>query len=357
MGIMTIVLVAMAILMRTLIFSQFNLLDENQAITRVRVGRDLLENEISNMQVLVRDWGRWNDLYNFAQGENESFPKENITLTGLEGLKIQLMMVYDNHRNLKDILFVSDDFSQQLATPAALVTALAESGLIEKDLGAVSNDGVPLLVGGRPILIATQTILTSEAGGPPAGVLVMGRWLTQTIIDRWGKVAGSQLIVRPEDEGVGSQANQNESGVAHLTETTIDGEVVVADNQGKPLFELATTIARDGYRQGWRLYGYLLVAAGVLCYLAGAVVWWYWVRSWRQAEKLNQLMQQQVKEMEQKNQLLENNKLVLELQGQEMVKKNQDLEKLNQLMVGRELKMVELKEENQRLKVRGDVEP
>ena len=70
-------------------------------------------------------------------------------------------------------------------------------------------------------------------------------------------------------------------------------------------------------------------------------------------EKLNQTLQNEIAEHKKAEESLKKNTQELAKKNDELEEKSKDLERFNELMTGRELKMAELKKENDALKARG----
>ena len=100
-----------------------------------------------------------------------------------------------------------------------------------------------------------------------------------------------------------------------------------------------------------------IITAGALIYIIPAILRVPNIATFRETneklEKLNQTLQNEIAEHKKAEESLKKNTQELAKKNDELEEKSKDLERFNELMTGRELKMAELKKENDALKARG----
>ena len=286
-------------LIRYNILSAFISLDEQRAITRVQVAQELLRNELGMMKILAKDWSLWDEIYQYAQGGNPAFAQDYLTLEQLQALEIDVLLVVDTQTTMVGGVMVNQQSTGVVAISPEIMVATG-SALIHMPLEKVGENKDVLLVSGKPLLLASASILQSSGEGPIAGVVVMGRWLTEDIVEQWQVLASGPLAMR---------------SVHQTAKTEIEAEGVVYSNNHEPVFEFYSLNARDGYAQGRRLY--LLLTGFVLTFLTIVVIVVWLVLSRR-------------------GRLKEQAKIALELRAREIAQKNTELEQMNRLMAQRE---------------------
>lgn len=157
-----------------------------QNFVRAKVQRvaAVLQRELQDLRRVSVDWSAWTGMYNYVQQRNPEFAAENFIPETLDGLDLDLMLVYDRQGRPVTQLFsataeqadipryVQKKLRQQLnswpdmTAPTANVNRAASgrSGFLPTPLGV--------------LLLAIEPIYRSDYTGPSVGVLVFGRLLT-----------------------------------------------------------------------------------------------------------------------------------------------------------------------------------
>ena len=143
-----------------------------------------LDNEVSHLASLTRDWAAWDDSYRFVQGENPEYEASNLMSLVFQDLDINLIAFYDLEGRVvwshvydpeQESFVTVPGFPDQgtEADPDLLLPAGAVTGLA----GVYMGDA-------RPMVLALEPITTSSADAPSVGTLVMGRYVDQSFRDK-----------------------------------------------------------------------------------------------------------------------------------------------------------------------------
>ncbi len=240
------------------IFPAFERLENREA--RKSMGRviDILESDFKDLDGFVYDWAAWDDTYQFAGDHNQTYIDTNILADYSVNQNRDLYYAWDTEG--KPILnkalnqegngFVSfDDFPAEGLPENHPFRALNKinsglSGLIKTNRG-------PMIIAARPI---SQTSLT----GPVRGVLTMGRYLDQPVIESISKRSGLDIKIWSLAEQMPELPVNAPKNIDLKEIKTIVGEggknifiySSYPDIYGKPLILIRVAMSRDIIIQG-----------------------------------------------------------------------------------------------------------
>jgi sensor domain CHASE-containing protein len=243
---------------KKVLLPSFAELEQDEARTAMTRIDNALDLTLANLQLEAQDWGNWADAYNFVRAPNDDFVTTNITPVALRQLQINVLMMVDSAGRVvlaKAVEMDSGaplavDFTAQAALPAEfpwrhrLAQGLPAKGLLKTDHGI-------LLLAGAPIRDGTGT-------GPSVGMVLLGRFLTQSEIARIGAEAQVKVSMTPAD-GVAGRDQLIEADRVTLVSRTFD------DIAGRPLMAMRVEIPRKVTERGREA---VLYASGCLL-LAG----------------------------------------------------------------------------------------
>jgi len=217
-------------------FEDFELQSATQDLSRVR---SALNAELRALDVINREYSEWDQAYDFALGRRDSYVAENLDIAYWTNIDINAMMYFDLDGNMlwgtmvdmsiENELSIDDELLQPLTTEHPLLHHRAEPG---ETLGILQARTAPLLVSSHPIL-------TSSAGGPPAGTLLIGKFLDPTLVVDLGERAGVAAALIPFD----ALQNENPETWSYAREL-ITGRQVIHDVFGTPAFVLEVVTPR-----------------------------------------------------------------------------------------------------------------
>ena len=243
--------------------------DMGEAVNQTR---SALHAESVSLLSTARDWGWWDDIYQYAAGHNPAFPETNTQPDALAILNLNLFMILDEHGNLLHGQVLSPDFRKNGSVPSDLETLILSNPRIayhaEEDPGI---SGV-LLTPEGPMMVAAVPILRSDNTGPVEGTLIMGRYLEYGPLRRINDMTGFNVAFDwrgKEAPGTGLPAGfENLQGEEDLllvadNESTITGYSTVQDLTGR---DLVLSVSKD--RQLYRIG-----VANIFTYLVLLVLW------------------------------------------------------------------------------------
>ena len=222
-----------------------------------------VERELQSLEANADDWGNWAEVWDYMRDHNRSFVQANLTDAAVKSLKVDCVAVLgmDGHYDWSRAfdpgtgkqIAIRLNRSGQLEPlwARALAGGTQITGLIDTDAGVMLAAGAPILDGFN--------------NGPSRGMVIIGRLLDNTELQRIGRQAQVALDMRAwngdrDASLVGSPLTE--------TATTTRVEHAFANVSGRPLFVLGITVPRTILQNGHVAVRYSTLMLG----LAGGVV-------------------------------------------------------------------------------------
>jgi signal transduction histidine kinase/DNA-binding response OmpR family regulator len=259
--------------LRALVFPTFEDFEQQSAVENLSRVRRALNAELIALDVVNREYSEWDHAYEFALGQRDGYVAENLDIAYWTNIDINAMMYFDLEGNLlwgtivdmsiENELPIDDELLQPITGDHPLMQHHDEPGVT---LGIVQAKTAPLLVSSHPIL-------TSTAAGPPAGTLVIGKFLDPTLVVDLGIRAGVAAALRSYGDGAAEREEPWSRGGGEIT-----GRQIIEDVFGTPAYVLEVTtpkvITGIGRNTIDTALAFFLVATGL--FLLGA---WLFTRS------------------------------------------------------------------------------
>lgn len=304
----------------------------------------------------LNDWAEWDDTYQFMDDLNKAYVKSNLNDSTLKNLNADEMLFFDTNFELiystaTDRIFeIEEDFPEDvsdfLLENKEIAEVLKSDGKIS---GIIKTEDGDLLYG-------AQRIVKSDGSGDPKGYLMFGRYLGD-----WIEKDLSQLVQLPikidslrmseAPYGIpGLDINKNEKIYGHFEE--------VVQNTDKPIvfeMEMDRNIWKVGYQGAIYqtiIISILSIVIGFLNYVFLKIVILKDISKFRDdvvylSKDSTSRINLEVNSTNSEIRVLQESvsKLISELNKakNESDDRAVELNKINNLMVGRELKMAELK--------------
>ena len=163
-----------------ILFKNIATLENKYAEDNVKRAILSLDQKILSLDKTANDWAYWDDTYNYLNGKNPGFVKENLMDNTFTGLGINLIMLLDNNGRIK----VSKLYDLKLRKEIPIDKSINE--FIESNLKPSGKDNKGkvmsglMMTSGRPMIISIKPVLTSLVKGPAAGTFIMGDFIDKT---------------------------------------------------------------------------------------------------------------------------------------------------------------------------------
>lgn len=184
------ILILLAISFSVLLLIQYsivrsNLLEGNhrleaeKAIANTERILNIIDERRRQLLDIASDWAGWDDMYEYAHNHNSRFVVSNFDLTTYKRLKVNIMLVSDEKRNL--IYDHNYDLIQgkELQVPKDLRTLYQTHPYFKVANNQDVKTGFLRLEDGKILMFVSAPIVKSDGTGTPRGALLMGRYLDE----------------------------------------------------------------------------------------------------------------------------------------------------------------------------------
>jgi len=174
-------------ILRTIIFQSYVSLEQKEAEQNIDRCVYAILRELYHLDKICLDWSSWDDTYNFVLKPSNQYIKSNLAIDQFNPELFSLIYIIDNGGNVvwggtRDIASKKPVQLQVFAKKKYDKSdPLITFDFINKPLTEAKNSGIVITEKG-PMFVCSRPILTSENKGPIAGTLVMGCFLTDTLI-------------------------------------------------------------------------------------------------------------------------------------------------------------------------------
>ncbi|MCX5994936.1 MAG: histidine kinase, partial [Chloroflexi bacterium] len=265
---------------QSILMDSFLELEEQNTQKNVGRAQNALSDDISSLVTMTRDWGTWDDTYNFIENANTEYIEANPTDETIKGLRVNVMLFINSSGQIVFSKAFDLQKEQEMPVPQSLLGYISPGSILVHHPDTNSSvNGIILLPEG-PMLISSEPILTSQREGPIRGALVWGRYLDSAEIDMLAKTTSLSLTVHRLDEpqmpSDFAAARLSLSGdkpifVHPLNGESVAGYALVEDIYGTPVLMLRADMPRSIYQQGQSSLLYfvsLIVAVGLVFVVA-----------------------------------------------------------------------------------------
>lgn len=362
--------------------NSYEKIEQDEAIKNVLLIESELGNVVDQLSVKIMDWAWWDDTYQFMKDQNKDYKISNLGVGSISNLKIN-SIVYINKEN--SIIFSKnvDLIAKEEVKSFDLDEHVSSHRkLYEFSNDKITNSGIVMLPNG-PMVVATAPILTSDSDGQSRGALLFGINLDYSIVSFLNKLTNlpSHIyayddLFLPEDVALAKSSFSKDKKIftQPISQDLIAGYTILNDFYGDPALILKVETSRISFNEGKsNLNSFLWIAImsififGIIIYVFIEIFFIYrFSRLSREVYEISQNQDFTKRVTEDRkdgigsvsvaiNEMLRIITSVLkkEEEGREKIissekklqDKVQELEKINQLMIGRELQMVELKKQ------------
>lgn len=256
----------------TVTLSGLDRIEHQRMADSINQTRSALGQESASLLSTARDWGWWDDTYQFVGDRNTGFIDRNANPSALATIRVNLFMILDANNTLVHGLVLPPGFETDSPVSVGMETRVRNTPSLVSP--AAGEDGVSgiLATPDGPMIIAAVPVMQSDRAGPARGTLVMGRLLEPDPLRRISEMTDYDIAADwPGKAGAGTAAPDIRNRldyegalvVVPVNETHITGYSAMKDLSGQEII-LIVTMGRDLYRTGY---------ANIVTYLALLALW------------------------------------------------------------------------------------
>ncbi len=272
------------VLSQYIILKQFDQQQQETVLLNMDRALNAFDVEIENLSIISRDWAYWDETYKFVQTRNETYITSNLTDESLQNLQLDFMLFV----NLRGEVVTLKSIGLPATNDGMIIRDLAANSEIQQTLFTIPSDqdvvsGI-IVFPETSVEIVSRAIFNSQQTGSPAGVLIIGRHLTQTLVTKIAKqtqlVINLKSLYAPE---FGSDFTTAKSTllapdglkVAYISKDRLaQGYALLNDITGQPAAILQIEIPNRILQAGKQAVLYILMALLISGLVFGAVIIW-----------------------------------------------------------------------------------
>jgi sensor domain CHASE-containing protein len=236
-------------------------LEQQEAQENMHQASAALAKEAEVLSSQCHDWAAWDDTYRFIIDRNQNYQKANLVAESYTGLKLNLILFYDEDGNYVAGQGYDLGAKQFVDFKKMLPPKLGRDHLLRARTQTTDSSVAGLMATGMgPMMIAAQPIITSQNKGPVRGMVVMG-WLLdaarrsrlkeQLMIDLDFLPVTARVLAPAEQRIIEEMAqSQTDYFGRARDENRMFGYTLIPGIDGKPFLLLRATLPRDIYQQG-----------------------------------------------------------------------------------------------------------
>lgn len=195
--------------------------------------RAAVDDRLRGLMGIAMDWAVWDDAYRFVQGKSPNFAQDNLNDNVLSRLDADVIVFFDGegqlvqgheiertNRRLKGLS--TDDVNRFREAFNGRLTTDGRRGIIRFSQGAM--------------LVVAHPVVKSDLSGPPAGMLVMGRWMGNSLMDEISDLM--QGTIAASDPAPGDEALDRER-LEPVSFSEFKTSLILPDTEGRPALKLS----------------------------------------------------------------------------------------------------------------------
>jgi two-component system, NtrC family, sensor kinase len=262
-----------------IVVPQYLEMDRSAALTNAGRVYEFLQSEMDTAASYARDWGHWDDTFEFAKKQNKAFIEKNLKQEDLETIKVDEFVIAGangvvafEHKANPAADAPPVPFTGAKTIPQAHWTDT--SRFTERE----SRAAVALTRTG-PAIVSLTGITDSNGKGPSPGTLLFVRNMDETFLTAvrektrldFALTPATKATPAPEDADNATIGKTNETPVLLINrDDTIEARIILTDVSGAPSYALSVTTPTRFWSMGraamWSTLGLLLLigaAAGL----------------------------------------------------------------------------------------------
>lgn len=252
-------LIAFYAITQGIVLGAFVSLEEKNTQQNMNRFTNLLSEDLSSLDTMVRAWAPRDDTYTFLHDGNLQYIDKNFGPETFQSNRIHFMVFLNTSGGIYYAKAFDLTTNQEEPLPENLAGMVTGNRLLRSfPQNNASMSGFLLLSEG-PVMVASAPITTKSYDGVSRGTLIVGRFLDQSEIQRIGQLTNQQVMIYRRSEA-GSPADVRAAQIELDTNssiyiqpdspTTIAGYAQLQDLYHTPILIIKTQLPRQIYAQG-----------------------------------------------------------------------------------------------------------
>ncbi len=188
-----------ALVSRHIVLGSFAALEKKVAGENARRVASVIGAEVEYLDRLVKDWAWWDDTCEFVATRDEAFVRSALPKETFIDQQLNAILIHGLDGSMVWGRFFDLAAGTWAPLPEELDTLLARHPDLLRPVSEKTVHAGLVLLGGKPFLFSCRPILSSENSGPPRGVMLMGRYMTESLLADMGERFDLNMSMLPLD--------------------------------------------------------------------------------------------------------------------------------------------------------------
>jgi two-component system, NtrC family, sensor kinase len=248
-------------------------LEERDARESLQRCQETFDRELEHLTTFCADWSYWDDTYQFIRERNQRYITSNLSVNTFRDSHIDLIYILDHQGRVA----WGQAYDPETQTPLTLSELPLDSLVTDHPLIVRERSPVAGLMDTSkyPMLVVSLPILTTAKEGPVAGSMIMGRFLTPSLLGTLQRQTNVEFhLIHKSSMSGRTKPQKNSSGAMSVIPRNDDSlEVysgyrsIYSDDPFELLAVLPRSILHEGLRTIFAVWLSLLAVGGVILML------------------------------------------------------------------------------------------
>ncbi|MBF0413805.1 MAG: response regulator [Desulfamplus sp.] len=252
-------------LLHKLILQDFIALEKMDAKKDIERCKMAIDREIVSIDIITSDWGNWNDTYNFVQDRNPKYIETNLPAEAFLSSRTHLIYII----NLSGEVVFGEIYDKAWKRKITLkdfpnIFNPFHFFLNHQNIDSFKS-GVYATEEGY-LLLSSHPVLTSSHTGPIQGTIIMGRFLTEKMVENLNnqtRVVFSIIPIEQKDKVIKPNLQNmsvNNIYIQNVSAQTMEIFQIYNDIAGKPAFIIKAVVKREISQRGKEVSKFILIS-------------------------------------------------------------------------------------------------
>jgi signal transduction histidine kinase len=257
------------IVISRVVYENFGQLEKDTVANSLERVQLILQSQIMALDNLTHGWSSNDDTYGFVRDHPIELLASDIVRKSLNSdANIDLLLLFNNDRNLVLGGLYDKKTNKIKNLSESLLRSIDERNNFFEYVSRNTRKRGLIQFGEECLVLAIRPILNGNGEGPPAGTLVMGRFLNTERIARLQKLTLTSVNIYPvhnidpevEAPMLALLASPDAYYMYATSEDVVNGYTFLDDLSGNAVFMLAIGVGRKSYQQSQKTIFFLLYA-------------------------------------------------------------------------------------------------
>lgn len=272
--------VALFLISQSILLDSFVALEEQD--TRRNVSRVLtsLSDDLVSLDTMAADWATWDDTYRFIEGDNAEYIEANLVDGAFTNMRLNFMLFINTSGQFVFGKGFDLHNEKEIPIPESLYEHLADGDIFMLNPDTENNIAGLVQLPEGLLLVASRPILTGKGEGPARGILLFGRYLDESEMNRLAQITLLSLAAyRADDTRMPADFQTARLSISTgadifvrpLDTQTVAGYTLLTDIHEKPALLLRVELPRDIFQHGQASIFYLILSTVIAGLVFGGV--------------------------------------------------------------------------------------